>query len=329
MITRRDLGVALVSVSLTLGIGAAAQQPAALLPSSVFLWESVPVKETAVGSTRQFLRAPTATLDELEIHVTTLNPGQTSHAPHQHPNEELLIVKEGTVEALVNGEQKRLGTGSVIFQASNQLHGIRNVGAGPATYHVVNWSSPGMLKKKPYAGLQISDATRPRPRGPGVCQPRSPRRPARRGVAVHPRVVRARARCARRAPRRRHHRLRRVQLLERTPAGAPQSRHRPGGQLRADGRCPARICLVCFVARDARARRRARPRLGRDRRRAEHVRRDPPRTADAELAARLFRRGRGVGPAHHDRRARIGLELAARLRDRRPGAARARRRVSS
>jgi len=148
MITPRDLAVALVSASLTVGIGAAATQQAPLLPSSVFLWENVPVKETAVGSTRQFLRAPTATLDELEIHVTTLNPGQTSHAPHQHPNEELLIVKEGTVEALVNGELKKVGTGSVIFQASNQLHGIRNIGTGPATYHVVNWSSPGMLKKK-------------------------------------------------------------------------------------------------------------------------------------------------------------------------------------
>jgi quercetin dioxygenase-like cupin family protein len=147
MITPRDLAVALVSVSLTAGIGAAAQQQGALLPSSVFVWESVPVRNTAVGSSRQFLRAPTATLDELEIHVTTLNPGQTSHAPHQHANEELLIVKEGTVEALVNGELKRVGTGSVIFQASNQLHGIRNVGTGPATYHVVNWSSPGMLAK--------------------------------------------------------------------------------------------------------------------------------------------------------------------------------------
>jgi quercetin dioxygenase-like cupin family protein len=147
MMTPRDLGVALVSISLTLGVGAAAQQNAALLPSSVFLWETVPVKTTEVGSTRQFVRAPTATLDELEIHVTTLNPGQTSHAPHQHPNEELLIIKEGTVEALVSGEWKKLGAGSVIFQASNQLHGIKNVGTGPATYHVVNWSSPGMLKK--------------------------------------------------------------------------------------------------------------------------------------------------------------------------------------
>jgi len=149
MMTRRDCAVALASVGLTLGIGAAAQQKAALLPSSVFLWDQIPVKETAVGSSRQFLRAPTATLDELEIHVTTLKPGQTSHAPHQHANEELLIMKEGTVEALVNGEWKTVGTGSVIFQASNQLHGIRNIGTGPATYHVVNWSSPGMLQKKP------------------------------------------------------------------------------------------------------------------------------------------------------------------------------------
>jgi len=151
MMTRRDCAVALVSVGLTLSIGAAAQQKAALLPSSVFLWDQIPVKETAVGSSRQFLRAPTATLDELEIHVTTLKPGQTSHAPHQHANEELLIMKEGTVEALVNGEWKKVDTGSVIFQASNQLHGIRNIGTGPATYHVVNWSSPGMLVKKPSA----------------------------------------------------------------------------------------------------------------------------------------------------------------------------------
>lgn len=140
----RDLVVAVIATSATLAVAAAA--PRAVLPSTAFDWDSVPVRKTEVGSVRQVVRSPTATLDELEIHITTLNPGQTSHAPHQHPNEELLIVKEGTVEALVNGEWKKLGVGSVIFQASNQLHGIRNVGTGPATYHVVNWSSPGMKK---------------------------------------------------------------------------------------------------------------------------------------------------------------------------------------
>jgi quercetin dioxygenase-like cupin family protein len=144
LVRLRDLVVALICVSGTIAFGAAA--PRAVLPSTAFEWDNVAVRKTEVGTVRDVVRSPTATLDELEIHITTLNPGQTSHAPHQHPNEELLIVKEGTVEALVNGEWKKLGVGSVIFQASNQLHGIKNVGSGPATYHVVNWSSPGMKK---------------------------------------------------------------------------------------------------------------------------------------------------------------------------------------
>jgi XRE family transcriptional regulator, regulator of sulfur utilization len=149
MLTRRDVVVALIAVGATFGMVSFAQEQPPLLPSSAFDWHAMSARETAVGSVRQVVRAPTATLDQLEIHVTTLKPAQTSHAPHRHPNEELLIVREGTVEALVNGEWKRLGPGSVIFQASNQLHGIKNVGEGLATYHVINWSSPGMLKKTP------------------------------------------------------------------------------------------------------------------------------------------------------------------------------------
>jgi hypothetical protein len=28
----------------------------------------------------------------------------------------------------------------VVFNASNSLHGFRNVGTTPAVYHVINWS---------------------------------------------------------------------------------------------------------------------------------------------------------------------------------------------
>jgi hypothetical protein len=41
-----------------------------------------------------------------------------------------------------------LGPGSVIFNASNQWHSVKNVGDVPATYHVINWTSPGMKAKK-------------------------------------------------------------------------------------------------------------------------------------------------------------------------------------
>ncbi|GGM85134.1 hypothetical protein GCM10010967_16400 [Dyadobacter beijingensis] len=145
-ITKRDLVVSSISVCLTLTCFIA-RSKTAVLESSAFEWNNIAVKNTTIGSVRTFFRSSTATLDELECHVTTLNPGEAAHAPHKHPEEEVLIIKEGTVEALVNGEKKKIGPGSVIFQASNQTHTIRNVGKTPATYHVFSWHSPGTMEK--------------------------------------------------------------------------------------------------------------------------------------------------------------------------------------
>ncbi len=140
-ITRRDLTIAAVSVALTCTAGAFAQADKAVLGPAVFDWNSLPVTRNETGEVRQVVRQPTATLDELEMHVTTLNPGVASHPPHKHPNEELVIIREGTVETLSGGVWKRVGPGSVIFNASNSLHALRNVGATPAVYHVINWKS--------------------------------------------------------------------------------------------------------------------------------------------------------------------------------------------
>jgi quercetin dioxygenase-like cupin family protein len=87
------------------------------------------------------VRQPTRTLDELEVHITTLKPHTASHAPHTHPNEEMVIVKEGTLQAHVNGREIVVGPGSVLFFASLQPHAVQNVGDTPATYHVINWKS--------------------------------------------------------------------------------------------------------------------------------------------------------------------------------------------
>ncbi|AQR73438.1 dimethylsulfonioproprionate lyase family protein [Sphingomonas sp. LM7] len=141
-ITPRDGIVAGLAVLATFAVAAAAQTTPAKLGPAVFDWAKMDVKATDVGAIRNLVRQPTATLDELEMHVTTLNPGLASHPPHTHPNEELVIVREGTVEVLSGGVWKRLGPGSVIFNASNSPHALRNVGATPATYHVINWKTP-------------------------------------------------------------------------------------------------------------------------------------------------------------------------------------------
>jgi len=139
MITRRDVTIALVSVGATFAVCAFAAP--GLMGSRAVDWNAVAVSQDGTKSVRHFFKAPTATLAELEVHVTTLPAGELSHAPHQHPNEELVIVKDGTVEVLVDGRLQRVGPGSVIFNASNQMHSLRNVGNSAATYHVINWKS--------------------------------------------------------------------------------------------------------------------------------------------------------------------------------------------
>jgi XRE family transcriptional regulator, regulator of sulfur utilization len=148
MITRRDVVVAVVSAVTTMAGASALHARGEVLGSSIFDWNSLTAKPNKTGFVRTVVQRPTATLDELEIHITTLNPGETPHPPHKHPDEELVVIKQGTVESLVNGQLQRVGPGSIIFQAANQMHSIRNVGDTPATYHVIKWNSPGMLKAK-------------------------------------------------------------------------------------------------------------------------------------------------------------------------------------
>jgi quercetin dioxygenase-like cupin family protein len=117
------------------------------LSSFVYDWVKITPQPTRTGSKRPFFQSRTATLNELACHVTTLEPGLAAHAPHQHPEEELIILKEGTLEAMINGRTQRIGPGSMLFLAPNDLHGVTNVGQGQATYYVLKWFPPGMSRQ--------------------------------------------------------------------------------------------------------------------------------------------------------------------------------------
>jgi quercetin dioxygenase-like cupin family protein len=114
----------------------AQKAPAAAVGSQVIDFEKLAVRTTKTGERRELFNGPTATLTNFSGHITTLNPGETPHAPHKHPDEELIVVKTGTIEVNINGQLQRVGPGSVLFYASNDVHGIKNVGTVPATYLV-------------------------------------------------------------------------------------------------------------------------------------------------------------------------------------------------
>jgi quercetin dioxygenase-like cupin family protein len=119
-----------------------------ILGPTVFKYNDIKAVPNATGSVRSLVKQPTATVDELEMHITVLNPGQTSHPAHQHVNEELIIMDSGECETLSDGKWIKVSKGDVIFNASNSLHQFRNVGTVPAEYHVINWSpNKDMVKK--------------------------------------------------------------------------------------------------------------------------------------------------------------------------------------
>jgi len=117
----------------------AAETPKPAMKSTVLDWAKLAVKPTKTGERRELFDAPTLTLNNLEGHVTTIRPGEVPHPPHRHPDEEMIIIKEGTLEVTINDETQRASAGSIFFYASNDLHGMRNVGPTSATYYVLRF----------------------------------------------------------------------------------------------------------------------------------------------------------------------------------------------
>lgn len=153
-VNRRDLCVALSSfVALTVaGEGQAGKGPMpgetavappkpaadrALSQSQAFRFDDLPVTKNANGESRPVTRGVLSTGEAVEVHETTLLPGHMPHPPHKHRHSEFLMIREGQVEFEMDGKSERVGPGSVLFSASEVMHGLKNVGDVPANYFVI------------------------------------------------------------------------------------------------------------------------------------------------------------------------------------------------
>jgi len=107
------------------------------LPSATFAFEKLLVRNSEHAQIRKIIKGKLATGEHIEAHETTLPPNGFPHPPHHHLHSEMWLIREGTVELTINGVSHRVGPGGVGFVHSNEEHGIKNVGTGPATYYVV------------------------------------------------------------------------------------------------------------------------------------------------------------------------------------------------
>lgn len=98
---------------------------------------------TKTGERRDIVNAATPTLARLEVHVTTLRAGEAPHPAHVHADEEIVVVKEGHLEARIGERVENVGPGSMIFFASGEPHGVSNAGKTPVTYFIIRILADG------------------------------------------------------------------------------------------------------------------------------------------------------------------------------------------
>lgn len=147
MIRSRDVTISLASaLVVALGVAYAETGGRSMPHSTVVNLADLQAVPTKTGEMRLVFDASTPTLSELDCHITTLNPGESPHLPHRHPDEEVLILKEGRLEVSQEDRKTIVEPGGVIFEASNELHTLRNIGTIPAVYYVVKFTPHDVVK---------------------------------------------------------------------------------------------------------------------------------------------------------------------------------------
>jgi quercetin dioxygenase-like cupin family protein len=87
---------------------------------------------------------PTDQLSGICAGMATLEPGASPHPPHRHPEEEFLIVADGTGIIECDGKVTQVASGAMMYCAGNTLHGITNTGTTPMTFYWSKWLAKGL-----------------------------------------------------------------------------------------------------------------------------------------------------------------------------------------
>ena len=139
--SRRDLGMLLPALAATASAQSAADNSVEKLPvlgTKAYIYNDLPVTTNGKNKQRRLFTGKTHTGFKLESHQSDIAPGEVNHPPHQHLREEMMLIREGTMELTISGKPMRLGPGDVGFIGSNEMHNAKNVGTTRAQYFIVN-----------------------------------------------------------------------------------------------------------------------------------------------------------------------------------------------
>lgn len=102
-------------------------------------WKEMVMKPTAKGEGRQIVSKPMAWLGKIDLHATTLNPGEVSHPPHIHRAEEIILLRSGHVQMYIGGQHYPASGGDLVFLASGVPHALENNSDARCEYFALQW----------------------------------------------------------------------------------------------------------------------------------------------------------------------------------------------
>jgi mannose-6-phosphate isomerase-like protein (cupin superfamily) len=113
----------------------------AKLPSDTLPAAKAKLTREAFGDLRVFFNGPTDQLHAMTAGSLELKPGMSPHPPHQHEEEEIMVITEGSGEIVVDGKTSAVASGSMMYSAANKLHGITNTGKTPLLFYYFKWKA--------------------------------------------------------------------------------------------------------------------------------------------------------------------------------------------
>jgi XRE family transcriptional regulator, regulator of sulfur utilization len=137
-ILREGWKVTLLSALTCVAVHAQPTHPNPLASARVFHYSRMTPHTAANGAVgRNFFSGALATGETVAAHETMQPAGTRPNPPHRIHHSEFIVIQQGTVEFLHDGEAERAGPGSIIYVAYNTLHTVRNIGKGPVKYVVI------------------------------------------------------------------------------------------------------------------------------------------------------------------------------------------------
>lgn len=103
------------------------------------------IKPVSMPGSQVFVHynGPTDQLSGACAGMAILDPGASPHEPHRHPEEEFLIITEGTGVIQCGRKKTKVGPGAMMYAAGETLHGITNTGKTPMTFYWSKWMAKG------------------------------------------------------------------------------------------------------------------------------------------------------------------------------------------